>query len=152
MEQACGPECPARKSFSRYVCANPGITFSAGISFHKPQTPIDTMATETEEALEQSKEMGRDRLTVFPRRWNGRMWKRFFRSAYHRGWLDHGWVSDALFYRFNEFIRMAAREQQVVKNNEVSIEDMACTKWRALLVYTAERNVAKSIKGMIEEP
>jgi len=137
-----------RKSFSRYVCANPGITFSAGISFHKPQTPIDTMASETEEALEQSKEMGRNRLTVFSEtvEWKNVEALLSIRNTIEE-WLDHGWVSDALFYRFNEFIRMAAREQQVVKNNEVSIEDMACTKWRALLVYTAERNVAKSIKG-----
>ncbi|MDD5207598.1 MAG: type III-A CRISPR-associated protein Cas10/Csm1, partial [Desulfobacterales bacterium] len=62
-------------------------------------------------------------------------------------WLDRGWVSSALFYRFNEFIKMAAREKQVLRNKEVSIDDMACTKWRALLVYTIERNVAKNIKG-----
>ncbi len=137
-----------RKSFARYVCGNPGITFSAGISFHKPQTPIDTMAGETEEALEQSKEEGRDRLTVFSEtvEWKNVETLLSIRNTL-KAWLDRGWVSDVLFYRFNEFIRMAAREQQVVKNNEVSIDDMACTKWRALLVYTTERNVAKNIKG-----
>jgi len=137
-----------RKSFSQYVCGNPAITFSAGISFHKPQTPIDAMSREADEALEQSKERGRDRLSVFSEtvEWKDMEALLSIRAILEE-WLDLGWVSSALFYRFNEFIRMAAREQQVVRNKEVSIDDMSCTRWRALLVYTTERNVAKNIKG-----
>jgi CRISPR-associated protein Csm1 len=130
------------------VCGNPAITFSAGISFHKPQTPIDAMSREADEALEQSKERGRDRLSVFSEtvEWKDMEALLSIRAILEE-WLDLGWVSSALFYRFNEFIRMAAREQQVVRNKEVSIDDMSCTRWRALLVYTTERNVAKNIKG-----
>ena len=62
-------------------------------------------------------------------------------------WLNNGWISNVLFYRFNEFIKMAAREKQVVSDSKINMRDMDCTKWRALLVYAAERNVAGNIKG-----
>ena len=47
----------------------------------------------------------------------------------------------------NEFIRMAAYEKQLSGKPEISLSDMNCTKWRALLVYSAERNIAKKVKG-----
>lgn len=43
-----------RQDFQEY-CANPAITFSAGISTHKPSTPIPYMAESAEEALERAK-------------------------------------------------------------------------------------------------
>jgi len=62
-------------------------------------------------------------------------------------WLDKGWISHSFFYRLNEFIRMAAYEKQLSGEPKIRLSDMACTKWRALLVYSAERNIAKKVKG-----
>jgi len=137
-----------RQRFSDYVCKNPDVQISAGISLHKPHAPIDVMAREAGEALDLSKEQGRDRLTLFGEtvRWEMVGDLLGIRKELEE-WLDKGWVSEVLFYRLNDFIRMAAKEQQVVKDREVKMEDMACTKWRALLVYTTERNVARNLKG-----
>ncbi len=62
-----------RESFSRYVCENEKVHFSAGITVHKPHTPIEAMAESTEKALEISKSAGRDRLTLFSQTipWDG---------------------------------------------------------------------------------
>ncbi len=135
-------------SFAEYVCRNPEIHFSAGISLHKPHTPIDTLANEAESLLESSKSSGRDRLTLFS---TTVKWEDFEKlntvEIEFEKWLDKGWISKAFFYRFNEFIKMAAAEKQILENDSISIKDMACTKWRSLLVYAAERNVAGQYKG-----
>lgn len=44
-----------RQDFARYVCNNPHITLSAGITLHKPGYPINRMAEESEDALERAK-------------------------------------------------------------------------------------------------
>jgi len=62
-------------------------------------------------------------------------------------WLDDGWVSRVFLYRLNAFIVMAGRERKLIRQPEVSIDELACTKWRSLLTYAAERNVAKAFKG-----
>jgi len=136
------------KSFSAYVCHNPAIHLSAGISLHKPHTPIDTLAETAEAALELSKSKGRNRLTLFGETAAWEMAEELLavRRTFEN-WLDKGWISRALFYRFNEFIRMAAREKQLLDRSEISLNELACTKWRSMLVYAAERNVAKNIKG-----
>ena len=136
------------ESFAEYVCRNPEIHFSSGISLHKPHTPINTMANEAESLLENSKNSGRDRLTLFSATVK---WEDFEKlnavEIEFEKWLDKGWISKAFFYRFNEFIKMAAAEKQILANDSIHIKDMACTKWRSLLVYAAERNVAGQYKG-----
>lgn len=137
--------------FSDYVCGNDELHFSAGISFHKSQTPLDFMAREAEEALGRSKENGRNRLSVFG---ETATWETVERLLPIRqeiaGWLEKGWVSEGLLYRLNEYIRMAATEEEVVQDREVALDDIACVRWRALLFYTMERNVAKKIRGDLQ--
>ncbi len=137
-----------QKSFSAYVCHNPQIHLSAGISLHKPHSPIDTMAVAADSALEVSKSKGRNRLTLFSEtaEWEAVAELVSVRHTFE-DWLDKGWISNVLFYRFNEFIRMAAREKQVLERTEISLNELACTKWRSMLVYATERNVANNIKG-----
>ncbi|MDD3582369.1 MAG: type III-A CRISPR-associated protein Cas10/Csm1, partial [Desulfobacca sp.] len=54
-----------RQSFSEYVGHNTQIHFSAGISLQKPHTPIDHLRGEAENALKQSKDADKNRLTLF---------------------------------------------------------------------------------------
>jgi len=135
------------ESFADYVCQNHDIHFSAGITLHKPHTPVDTMAESVEEAIEKSKSEGRNRLTLFSETAKWENIKKLLQvEREFEEWLDRGWISRVMFYRLNEFIKMAAREKQVVSNKEIDIRDMACTKWRSMLVYTTERNIAGKIK------
>ncbi|MFH1581738.1 MAG: type III-A CRISPR-associated protein Cas10/Csm1 [Pseudomonadota bacterium] len=53
-----------RKAFKNFTCHNPNITLSAGIYICKPKFPIIIAAEKAEEALKQSKDKGRNRITV----------------------------------------------------------------------------------------
>jgi CRISPR-associated protein Csm1 len=135
-------------SFRHYVCNNPEVHLSAGISVHKPHTPIHSMAFAAEMAIEASKSGGRNRLTAFSETVD---WETVQEMSNIRekleSWLDKGWFSRVFFYRLNEFIRMVTYEKQLSGATEIRLSDMACTKWRAMLVYSAERNIAKNLKG-----
>ena len=50
--------------FRRFTCYNPNITLSAGIYICKPKYPISYAVNKAEEALEQSKSKGKNRITV----------------------------------------------------------------------------------------
>ena len=135
-------------SFTSYVCNNPEVHLSAGVSLHKPHTPIDSMAIAAEGAIDKAKSGGRNRFTIYSEvaEWSVVREMTAIREKME-SWLDRGWVSRVFFYRLNEFIRMAAYEKQLSGEAEIRLSDMACTKWRALLVYSAERNIAKKVKG-----
>lgn len=53
-----------RKAFKDFTCHNPNITLSAGIYICKPKFPISIAAEKAEDALKQSKDTGRNRITV----------------------------------------------------------------------------------------
>jgi CRISPR-associated protein Csm1 len=133
-----------QKSFADYVCHNKNITISAGISIHKPHTPIDIMSESSEEFLEKAKSEGRDRLTLFSvtAEWAEVQELMTIEDTFKR-WLDKGWISRVMFYNLNDFIKMAEKEKQVIKKEEIHINDMACTKWRSLLAYAVNRNIGK---------
>jgi len=131
-----------QKSFADYVCQNKNITFSAGISLHKPHTTISMMAESSEDSLEQAKADEKNSLTLFS---ETAKWPEIHEllevEAIFEEWLDKEWISSVMFYRLNEFIKMAEKEKQVLSNNEIHMSDMACTKWRSLLAYAVERNI-----------
>ena len=52
-------------AFKVYVAANPDIHFSVGMVMTKPGLPIDTLATQAEEALAAAKGGGKNALTLF---------------------------------------------------------------------------------------
>jgi CRISPR-associated protein Csm1 len=136
-----------KKSFATYVCHNPAIHFSAGISLHKPNTPMDFVAEAAEEALQEAKDSGRDRLTVFGETvpWQAVDQLQEVKETLE-GWLEQEWINHAMLYRLNEFLQMAGIEQRVITQGEVHLDDMACTKWRSLLAYSVERNAARHLK------
>ena len=131
-----------RQRFRDYVCDNPAITFSAGISVHKPHTPVDKLAEAAEEALYAAKTAGRDRLTMFGETVT---WTDFDTLLTARQqmekWLTQKYISDAMFYRFNHFTTMAALEKQVLDGERIDLEDMDSLKWRALFKYSLARNL-----------
>ncbi|SLM32390.1 CRISPR-associated protein, Csm1 family [Desulfamplus magnetovallimortis] len=135
------------KNFRQFVCENPEIHFSAGISMHKPHTPIDMLASASEEALEASKHGGRNRITLFDQTL---LWSHFeeLKTVEQElaQWLVQGWITQVFLYKLNHFIDMAEKER-VLLNRRKTIEmaDMNCTRWRSLLGYSVERNAALKV-------
>jgi len=133
--------------FAEYVCHNPEIHFSAGISLQKANTPLVKMAVDAEEALAASKSGGRCRLTVFGETVT---WADF--SRLHEivktieEWREDKLINNAMLFRLNRFIQMVAEEKALLKENEILLEDMEPLKWRSLFSYTAERNIGKNIR------
>jgi len=142
------------KSFSEYVCHNKKVHFSAGISFHKPHTPINTMAEAAESELEKAKSSSKEknRLTLFSETATWAQVKNLMEvKKVIEAWLNDGRINKAMLYRLNELMQMAHQERQIISEKEIHINELSCTKWRFLLAYTVERNVAKQLKGNEEE-
>lgn len=133
-----------REAFTRYVCANPEIHFSAGITLHKPGTPLKRLYEASEEALERSKQAGRNRVTLFS---ESATWDEFVRLVpikdRLRTWWEEGLVNSAAIYRLNGFIEKARRAKAVIASGTAELEDMESLKWRALFRYSTERNIGK---------
>lgn len=140
-----------KDTFADYVCRNEDVHFSAGIALHKNQTPIDAMARAAEEALEASKDDGRNRLTLFGETIHFDDFDRLMDVKERMlEWLDREWISRVMLYRLNEIIEMAGMEKRLLNKGggqSIRIDDLSCVRWRALLAYGTERNIGKSVKG-----
>ena len=136
------------RTFSDYACKNRAVHFSAGITLQKAQTPLNLLAESAEAALEKSKSKGRRRLTMFDETvtWADTGALESIRETLET-WLSQEWMTKGMLYRLNSFIAMAAKEERVKKRDQVHVEEMDCLKWRALLSYSAGRNVGKKIKN-----
>jgi CRISPR-associated protein Csm1 len=137
-----------RKEWGRYVSENDndgGLTFSAGITLHKTHEPVDKLAEAAEEALEQAKENGRNRLSMFGETVT---WNKFHdlldKQQTMAGWLKRDLISKVMFYRLNTFIEMAGKAKRITSERQaVHMRDMECLKWPALLSYSLEKNIRK---------
>ncbi len=132
------------QAFAQYVCRNPSIHFSAGITLHGPNTPLSRFAEAAEEALERSKSSGKRRLTIFGATapWDEASGIRDAMRTLEQ-WMDEKRINLAFLYRLDEFMDMAAAERRLPEAKAVRMQDLACTKWHALLAYAVERNVAR---------
>ncbi|MEW6139416.1 MAG: type III-A CRISPR-associated protein Cas10/Csm1 [Thermodesulfobacteriota bacterium] len=137
-----------RASFAEYVCNNPEGHLSAGIAFEKPHTPVEQIAEAAEHALRCSKDGGRNKVTLFGETadWDELSNLAAVRDTM-RDWLERKLVTKSMLYRLNGLIEMVAREKIVAPERLMLLKDMGCTKWRAYLAYTIERNAAKNLKG-----
>ena len=147
-----------KERFTEYVCHNPAITISAGISIHKPGEPIRTISETAEAALEMSKDRkpheagtdpGKDAITVFG---ETTRWSDLSRLQHIKGiletWYEEGTVNSAMLFRFNDLLEMAKQEKELRGSaTAMSMEDMDCLKWRSQLKYTVARNVGRKLKG-----
>lgn len=132
--------------FSSYTCGNKNIHLSAGITFCKPNIPLDVMAQQAEEALDISKSGEKNKVTVFGESIPWDQVKTLIQmKAQLVEWYRNGILTRSMLYKLNDLIHMAAQEKEILKRNEIFLKDMYCTKWRALLSYFVERNVAKSL-------
>lgn len=143
-----------QEKFADYVCHNPRVTFSAGISLSRPGEPIPTMAARGEEALELSKQRGRRRLTVFDETitWEEAEPLRELRENI-RNWLRKGVISKALIYRMMDILESAGREEILQKQERIDPGDFRHLKWRSALQYSLARNLphGEKAKGLEEE-
>jgi CRISPR-associated protein Csm1 len=134
--------------FNAYVCQNPEITFSAGISLHKPHTPINTLAKASEDALEKSKHGGRKRITLFEHTVTWPVFKALdaVRDELYQ-WAADQWISLVFLYRINFFIAMAEEEKLLFTSSQegIPLDRMNCTQWRAKLAYSLERSALPGI-------
>jgi len=133
--------------FQEYVCKNPEVHFSAGISLQKANTPMVKMAKDAEAALDASKTTGRNRITLFGETaaWDDFAALRKIAKSIE-SWRDENLVNNAELFRINRFIGMADLEKILLAEKEIHLEDMEALKWRALFKYSAERNIGKNIK------
>jgi len=141
-------------SFRDFACQNDKIHFSAGISVHKSHTPVDKMAEAAEKALEESKKhKAKQRLTVFDETvdWSELADLKQTTSTFER-WLNDETLSRVMLYKLNTFIDMAAMEKRILNSGQLHIGSMNCTKWRAHLAYSTERNVGKKLAREKKEP
>jgi len=106
------------------------------------------MAKEAEHALEDAKHSGRDRLTLFGETvtWAHSDKLSEIGDSLEQ-WFAKGLINKSMLYRLNILTAMVELERQVVQEKTIQLKDMNCTKWRAMLAYTAERNIAKKLKG-----
>ncbi len=135
-----------RKEFSRFVCENNDIHFSAGIAMVKPHTPVDRLAEVAEEALEQAKESGRNRVTIFHETVEWNKLEELTQIEEDMEEWRKSYLGGALFYRLNELVDMAGQEKRLNKDT-VSYQEMECLRWRAQLQYQLARNINPELKG-----
>jgi len=137
-------------TFSDYTCRNDAIHLSAGLVLKKAHTPLSALAESAECALEASKS-GRNSLTMFA---ETVPWKQVKKLEEVRvaleGWLQKGWINKSMLYRLNEFISMTEKEHKLRNKPQITMSEMSCFKWRALLSYAAGRNIARQVKGRDE--
>jgi CRISPR-associated protein Csm1 len=140
--------------FEEYVCGNPEIHFSAGITLHKPHTPLGVLVSASEDALQSAKSAGHkseDRkegyITLFSETLTWGQFMSLQRVKEILGnWHDEKLINNAMLYRLNDFIGMAGREKRILEMEEIPIREMECLKWRAFFYYTVERNVGKGLE------
>ncbi|MDO9558771.1 MAG: type III-A CRISPR-associated protein Cas10/Csm1, partial [Syntrophales bacterium] len=142
-----------RERFAEYACLNPEIHFSAGVSLQKPSTPLGKLAHDAEVALEKAKVGNPDKakrgdcITLFG---ETATWDEFTElrkiAKTLDTWKSAALINNAMLFRMNRFVDMAALSNEVLKEKEIHLEDMECLKWRAMFKYTTERNIGKQMK------
>lgn len=135
------------RQFTRFVCGNPKITISAGISVNKPGIPVPSQSEHAEAALEAAKDNGRDSITLFGETVK---WEDYLKMLEIRDtlecWMEKGYIGKAFLYRMNELIEMAQTEKNILSSGRpIEMDDMGCLKWRSLFTYSATRNVGKGL-------
>lgn len=141
------------EKFRLYVCENPRVHLSAGITVHKPSTPVDVIAEESEEALGMAKGAGRNRITMFDRTVSWEDLKLLVKNVTEelKDWLSKGWLSRSVFHRILTLVEMSEIEQKIVNHGKgISVSDIECVKWRAFLRYQVARNAAKNVSDKRE--
>ncbi len=137
-----------QERFAAYVAHNPQVHLSAALTLKRAHTPVNQLAAAAEEALKEAKNAGRNRLAQFGETvpWDKVRELDQVRNTLQQ-WMEKEWLTVAMLYRLNEFIRLAAEEKRLTQGGPAHLDDLACLKWRAHLAYFTGRNVARNLKG-----
>jgi CRISPR-associated protein Csm1 len=129
--------------FRQITCNNPNTTFSAGLVFSRPTTPVRHLAWLAGEALEAAKDAGRNRLTFGSATMT---WPQYHSALdLHRQMRVLATPSDgggrpelpgAMVYRFLQYATMALRTARL--QGPPPPTDL---KWRSQLSYDLKRNL-----------
>ncbi|TWI64807.1 CRISPR-associated protein Csm1 [Desulfobotulus alkaliphilus] len=140
-----------QKDFSSYVSHNPKVHFSCGIVLEKPHTPVDYLVERAEHSLENAKNAGRNRISIFDRvlEWKDLNELNELRRAM-AGWVHDEKMSSGMLYRMGAFVDMAEEEKELT-GKHVPIEKMSCLRWRSLLAYAVARNVKEGAVKEVHE-
>jgi len=134
-----------RQWFARLTCGNPHLTFSAGLVFTSPSTPVRHIAHLADQALEKAKDEGRNRICVGSQSMS---WDDLQRAMdLHHSLLEslqrnEKGVNPSFVYRLLQYACMAlgiGRDP----DRPVSPADL---KWRAQLSYDLRRNLPEAIE------
>ncbi|MCX7704458.1 MAG: type III-A CRISPR-associated protein Cas10/Csm1, partial [Planctomycetota bacterium] len=158
------------EKFRLYTCKNPAITLSGGVVLAHPKTPVSFMAEEAEEALEMSKNGGRNRVTLFGETLE---WDKA-ENAIDKGeelakWIENGSVSHGFVYNLLTYAQLykgyylSERESEKVQRintrvwdeikkdeklkkqfGKIGILQTECLKWLPLMTYDIARNLPAS--------
>lgn len=126
--------------FREFTCNNPFITLSAGLAFVKPKHPIASAIHQAETLLQQSKDQGKNRITLFGTtiQWNQPpKLINFFLFLNNKLNLkdEDSKINAAFLHRLNEYHRMA-----LSFFDEKKIEGL---KFLSSLSYDIGRNIIK---------
>lgn len=118
-----------RDDFDDFVGHNPDLTLSAGLVIRPPRYPISQAAREAEEALEKSKQSGRNRITVLEHTLTWADW-----DATREQWtrLSAEGVKSAFLYSLLDYARMWRDYRR---------GDVLGLRFQPLLSYSVSRNV-----------
>lgn len=141
-----------QESFAEYVGHNPQIHFSAGITLHKPHTPLDKLAHQAEDSLAKAKDADRNHITLFGETvdWPCFAQLQEIKSTLHE-WRQKGMVNNAMLYRLNDLSDLARQEEIVLQQQSIPLQHMECLKWHALFHYSAQRNIGKDQEPQARE-
>jgi CRISPR-associated protein Csm1 len=126
--------------FQKMTCGNKNLTFSAGLVFSKPSTPVDQLATFADDALEAAKASGRNRVTVGS---HTLLWDQYSRGiALHQQLCEavqtnssKGGITGSFVYRLLTYSKMALQSRA---GGKPSPSDL---KWRAQMSYDVSRAI-----------
>lgn len=143
-------------NFQALKCQNPNITFSAGLVFCKPTTPVRQIARFAEQSLELSKNSGKDRISLGDL---SMQWDTFRlgvnRSALLRELMDSQYqdggtgVVPGMVYRLLQYSKMALR-CLASKCDHASAKlsvNASDWKWRSQLNYDLKRNLKHDLQN-----
>lgn len=135
-----------REKFSLFTCNNDSMSFSAGISFHKPGHSIRTISKSSERELEHAKSI-RNAYSLFeeicPWQKASELWQTYQKWE---DWLDKKYASTAFYYRINSFIESHHYEEQM-KNGSIDNYQpyLSHLLWRSHFKYSLVRTFATNL-------
>jgi CRISPR-associated protein Csm1 len=131
------------QDFKKYTCENESITLSAGIALVRSKFPINRAAEMADEFLEESKQQGRDRLTLF----NGTIeWKEFEVIMQYAGFLDDQLNDDDSKIK-SGFLYRLFRYHRMFKDAKRGRVDQF--KFHSLMAYDVRRNIRREKNGVL---